>query len=186
MSPTMTPRSHLRTTTAGLVAGAAALAALLSGCSGVGNPSAAAVVDGRVIEESEVQTVVEQLPAGPEGGTVTPQQVVPLMVVSGVVEDVAAAFTGPTSLDEAEQLLVDADVAVGRAPGTYDEPTLRIVAVDQMLGSIVANDLALAAFQEQVAELDVRLNPRYGQLPEEGIIGGVTPTTHEWLVQPEN
>lgn len=170
-----------------LVGTAAALTLGLSACSALADPGAAAIVGDRVVPQSDVQTVVAELPAEITGGAqVDPSQVLGLFVVEDVVTDVAREFTTVSTPDEARVFLQGVDTDAGRAPGQYSEPTLRVIATQLTFGNVSETDQARPVLQEQLAALvadDLRINPRYGRISDVGELQlGVF--QHDWLPEP--
>lgn len=192
----MTPRTPRRWAgpRPGAVLAAAALSVGLAACSAAGDPSAAAVVDGRVVSEADVQTAVQELPLEVTQGTrVDPVQVVSLFVASDAVEDVAREFSeaGPASLvvtlDDAKTFLESIDMEADRAPQQYSDPTLQVIATNLMFANISQTDVAAPALQERITELeqsDVVINPRYGTVGEQGELQ-FGDFRRDWLVPTE-
>lgn len=179
----MTPRTSTRVAGArtgsvvGPVVGAVLLALGVSACSAAGDPSTAAVVDGRVVAESDVQTAVSELPLEITQGTrVDPVQIVSLLVAADVVEGVAREFSdGPATLvatdEDARDFLDSVDAEAGRPPQQYSDATLQVIATNLMLASLQQTDVAAPALQEGITGLqnaDVTINPRYGTVGEQG------------------
>lgn len=186
MTPTMTPRSPRRRYGARALvsAGAVTLALGLGACSAAGDPDTAAVVEGRVVSQADVQTAVAELPPEiTQGARVDPVQVVSLFVAKDAVEDVAREYTGIVTHDDARELLRQVDVDAGRAPGQYSEPTLDVIAINMMVNQISQTSVAAPALEERIAALggdEVTLNPRYGGVAESGELQfGVY--DHDWL-----
>ncbi len=181
----MTSSSRSRTTArrAGVaILGVPVLALSLGACSGLGDPTAAAVVDGRTISERDVQIIASELADG-TGGAVTPAQVVPLMVVAGVVDEI----TQNTVSRQGAQEALDAQAEAQQQPlQEYSDATLDFIATNLELSSIQQDQLAAAEFTERLEELDVRINPRYGSVdPEQGISQGIGAPSFPWLGQPD-
>ena len=183
-SRTPTSPAALRRSAVALV-GAPALALSVAACAGLGSPGSAAVVDGEVISDRDVQTVAGELAAG-TGGAVTVAQVVPLMVVSGVVDDIAGEITGGSSREDARVALEANAVAGGQEPVEYSDVTLDFIATNLELNAIQQNDQARAEFDERLQELDVEVNPRYGTIDEEqGLRAGIGAASFPWLGDPD-
>lgn len=197
----MTPRPSTRARTrtglrvgrvVGPAVGAAVLALGASACSAAGDPSAAAVVDGRVVPEADVQAVVSELPLEITQNTrVDPVQIVSLLVAADVVEGVAREFSdGPASLlatdDDAQAFLDSVDTEAGRGPQQYSDATLQVIATNLMLSNLQQTDQAAPALADGINGLqdaDVTINPRYGTVGDEGELQfGVF--THDWLPEP--
>lgn len=179
-SRTPTRPKAARRSVAALV-GAPALALALAACSGLGAPGSAAVVDGEPISDRDVQTVATELAVG-TGGAVTAAQVVPLMIVSGVVDDIAGEITGGSSREDARAALEANTVDDGQASVEYSDVTLDFIATNLELNAIQQNDQARAVFEERLQELDVEVNPRYGTVDEEqGLRAGIGAVSFPWL-----
>lgn len=194
----MTPRPSTRAVgartgrVAGPVAGAVLLALGVGACSAAGDPGAAAVVDGRVVAEADVQAAVTELPLEITQGTrVDPVQIVSLLVVSDVVEGVAREYSdGSTSLlattDDAQEFLDSVDADAGREPQQYSEATLQVITTNLMLANLQQTDVAAPALQEGITGLqdsDVTINPRYGTVGEQGELQ-FGDFTRDWLPEP--
>ncbi len=160
----------------------------LAGCSAAGDPTAAAVVDGRVVREADVQTVVAELPIEITGGQVLdPVEIVSLLVAEDVVEDVAREFTTVATDEDARELLASVDADAGREVQQYSPATLRVIAVNLMLSNIQQTDAAAPALAEGITSLEqaeVTLNPRYGTIGEQGELQ-FGDFRHDWLATPE-
>lgn len=186
----MTPRtpSRRRGARALLALGASGMVLGLAACSSAGDPTAAAVVDGRVVSESDVQTAVAELPTEiTQGNTIDPVEIVSLLVAQDVVEDVAREYTTVATNDDAQELLASVDTEAGREPQQYSEATLRVIAINLMLGSIQQTEVAAPALAEGITALeqaDVTLNPRYGTIGEQGQLQ-FGDFRHDWLVTPD-
>ncbi len=179
----MTPRTSKRVTGAraghaiGPVVGALVLALGVSACSAAGDPSVAAVVDGRVVAESDVHAAVSELPVEITQGTrVDPVQILSLLVAADVVEGVAREFSdGPAILlatdEDAKEFLDSVDAEAGREPQQYSDATLQVIATNLTLSNLQQTDVAAPALQEGITGLqdsDVTINPRYGTVGEQG------------------
>lgn len=189
----MTPRTSTRACArTGSLVGAVVLALGVSACSAAGDPTTAAVVDGRVVPESDVQAAVSELPLEITQDTrVDPVQIVSLLVAADVVEGVAREFSdGPASLlatdDDAQAFLDSVDTEAGRGPQEYSDATLQVIATNLMLSNLQQTDQAAPALAEGInglQEADVTINPRYGTVGEQGELQfGVF--DHDWLPTP--
>lgn len=181
----MTPRPSPRPAARALaVASLVPLLSVLAGCSGLGDPSAAAVIDGRTISEQDVQTIAAELSADSAAG-LTPAQVVPLLLVQDTVAEIAAQSTGASSREDAQAVL-DSGTAEEQPPGQYSDVTLDFVATNLELNAIQQDEQAVALFNERLGELEADINPRYGAVTQgeglEGIQGGITSSVaFPWL-----
>jgi hypothetical protein len=166
-----TPRRVRRAPRLTAVLAAAVLA--LSACSN--SPlDHAATVNGRVISESELHEVITLLEASPvfEGQSVSPQVVLGLLVqlpaleqsIGGTLGDEEAARRARTQfqVEETTPLLLDLVRATAYLEG------------------------GAQATEEQLAQLDVEINPRYGKWDPEGLASGesssaIAPDVPPWI-----
>lgn len=186
-SSTPTPRETTRMSTRkrfGAIIGALAVAGSLAACSG-GTPGAAAVVDGREISESEVQTAYQQV--GPMlNEQITVATMTSLLVqepsYTAVGEEFGIAFTDQ-QLQElysqtADQLGMDADTELNPSALAI----LRLSAVGGAINQLSQQQVttASASLSEKLAAADISMSPRYGTVDE---FGAYAPTTYPWIVQ---
>lgn len=182
----MTPRSSTRRAGARAlpVAGALAAALGLGACSALGDPSAAALVDGEtVVTQADVATVLEELPLEVSNGQpVAPAQVLTFLAVGGTVESIARENGAVLGEVQARQFLASVDEEAGRPTGSYSEPTLRLISTNLMLGEITQDPALAAEVEEQFQALvdDLEVNPRYGEVSEGGA-QLIVPVQHPWL-----
>lgn len=167
----------------GVIIGALAVAGTLAACSG-GTPGAAAVVDGRAISESDVDSVVQQLQPVMQNELVRGSVALTLAqepTLREVASEYGLAMTDSevrtSYATAAEQLqidpveLTDASVAFVR----YQTIATTLNSMGNQQATTIAAD-----FTERQATLDIDLNPRYG---EEIAVGTFAPTTYPWIVQ---
>lgn len=213
----MTPRTRTRRTRrtgarALVVAGTLTVAVGLGACSAVGDPSAAALVDGEVVAtQQEVATVARELPPEATGGQpVDPAAVLTVLAFSDPVSETAREFgltqgavqaqrtldelTGVVVPEPGEEPSEDPEGEPGAepseetvvAPGEYSDVTLEVIAVSIMGAAIQQDPDAQAALSERLDDLRGRLqvNPRYGEVLPAGAEGLIGPVQHPWLVSP--
>ncbi|WP_336921907.1 hypothetical protein [Aquipuribacter sp. SD81] len=175
----MTPRTPLARAAAA-AATAAGLGLLLSACSAVGPPNAAVVVDGRVVPESDVRAVVDGLPPELLQGGAPPavQDVLAFFVVEDVTREIAAEYTGVISTSQVRRELELQLEQQGSELPDVPEQVLELFATSAMIQQIQATDVAREEFTAAVEDLDVEVNPRYGQVGD-GL--AVLPNEYEWL-----
>jgi len=136
----MSPRTRTRWGGARALACGGALVSLvgLGGCSALGDPSAAALVDGRtVVTQADVATVMAELPPEvSQGQPVAPSQVLTFLAVGDTVEGIAREYGTVIGDVQARQFLASVDEEAGRPAARYSEPTLRLISTNLMLGEI--------------------------------------------------
>ena len=184
----MTPRTATRRSgaRAPVVLGALAVALGLGACSAVGDPSAAALVDGEVVATpADVATILEEFPLELAGGQAPPPgQIVSFLALDGPVRELAIQTETPVvDQGQARDWLAEADEAAGREPVRYSEPMLRLIATNLTVNAIGQDQENAPLIQAMVSDLGDRLevNPRYGAVDEDGD-GLVVPVEHPWLV----
>ena len=171
-----------------VVTGALATAVGLGACSALGDPSAAALLDGEtLVSQAEVATVMAELPLEiSQGQPVAPDQVLTFLAVGDTVEDIAREYSAVIGDAEAQEFLASVDEQAGRPAVQYSEPTLQLISTNLMLGEITQSPESAAVVEEQFQALvaDLEINPRYGEIAEGGSLL-VVPVRHPWLVAPE-
>ena len=186
----MTPRTSSRRAVVRVLVVPGVLAAVvgLGACSALGDPSAAAVVDGEtVVTQADVATVMAELPLEiTEGEPVAPAQVLTFLAVSATVEDLAGEYGAILGDVEAEEFLASVDEQAGRPTVEYSPATLDLIATNLMLGQLSQSEDSAAAIEEQFLLLaeDLEVNPRYGEVTADGSLL-VVPARHPWLVAPK-
>jgi hypothetical protein len=180
---------------------AAAVVVAVTGVAGCSAQSgAAAVVEGRTIPVADVDAATEEL--APYLQNASPSSVLLLLVAEPVFERVATANGIGVSDQEAQDVL-DALAAppeppAGGADGADDEgqaadgateppefgpaslSVARLTLLQRKLGEHPDGQALMAEVTADLAELDVDVNPRYGQIDLQQ--GGITPVEHDWLV----
>ncbi|NTW38746.1 MAG: hypothetical protein HGA44_02490 [Cellulomonadaceae bacterium] len=166
--------------TSKVVVGALALTALLSACSS--SPGAAAIVGDRTITQSELERAQTEL--APLLSDSSPSSVLSVLLVAPLYVDAAAENGVGVSTEEARTLLETSATSAGMDPvPAFGEGAIEIarfsLAAQALQGLDNGADL-VAEIQEQVAALDVTVNPRYGEMdPATGVISA---TTLPWIV----
>ncbi len=158
-----------------------AVVTALAGCSGA--PGTVAEIDGRTITETELDRVVDELGPFLNDASVT-------AVLTALLQSEAGIELG-----ELNDLEVDAARAVtfldsiaqnaGVEPSDWSEGSLTIARM-QLLGQDLAQlpdpEAATAQYEEILADLDVTVNPRYGEYdPSTGEVRALAPA---WIVVP--
>lgn len=162
-----------------LVAGLA-----LAGCSY--QPGAAAVVDGRTITERQLAQASTEL-SEILGNPVSTPVVLQTLIVAPTAIQVASRNGLAVSAQQAQEML-EQESAQGEA-GTvgeeeYSDPTLtvgRYLMLQNMITIDPEGAQIGAELSEAIDELDVELNPRYGEWDP---MEGPTPVQPDWIVDP--
>ncbi len=169
----------MRTTAIAAVALAAALA--LGGCSG--QAGAAAVVDGEPIAATTVDRTTRELN---QLFQVDARAVLTMLIVSPAYLAEARANGVAKSRDQALGYLTEviaADPGSTVDVGSFSDATLDIVAFDMAVRELSqlpeAPEIGVRV-NEQIAALDVDVNPRFGQFSAEA--SSILPATPEWIV----
>ena len=186
----MTPRTSSRRAVVRVLVVPGVLAAVLGlgACSALGDPSAAAIVDGEtVVTQADVATVMAELPLEISNDQpVAPAQVLTFLAVSGTVEELAGEYGAILGDAEAEEFLASVDEQAGRPAVEYSPATLDLIATNLMLGQLNQSEDSAAAIEERFLLLaeDLEVNPRYGEVTDDGSLL-VVPARHPWLVAPQ-
>lgn len=163
-----TPRTARRLV---LPAGAALGAAVLLSACGAQSPGAAAIVNGRVISDSDVQTVTQQINTSPRlQQKLTPRDVLVSEIIGPWVIDAAAAAGHGVS--EAQAIALAPEIK-NPAPATVQ--FLRVNGSAQELPQNFGQQLAA-----ELAKAKITVNPRYGTFDRKTF--SVNPITEDWLV----
>lgn len=167
MKALRTARPSVRTAApAALVLGAAVL---LSGC-GAQQPGAAAVVDGRVISDTDAQQVAAQISTVPG----VQQKVTP-------ADTLVSLILAPYVLDQAEKDGKGVSESQARA-AVKEIKDPAPATLDFVRTSLAANglsDRARAAVLADVAKAKITVNPRYGTLDRKKL--QLTPPAPNWI-----
>lgn len=172
---------------AGIAASLLAAGLALSGCSM--HPGAAAVVDGQRISERALAESADALQPFLQS-QLTPTAMLSSMIQAPVLLDVAAEHGFAASSEDAANYLDSiAEQAQIEAPETYPEGTLdvaRMSIVTQKFSTGEGDaDGIQEEFTQRVAELDVSVNPRYGDWDAQATSGSfIAQTTPDWLIAP--
>ncbi|MCG7287815.1 hypothetical protein MHY85_17770 [Cellulomonas sp. ACRRI] len=173
----MTRKTVRRTVSA---VGVLAVAGVLAACGG-GRPGAAAVVDGRSIPTSDVETATREL--GPVLQGVTSSAILGVLVQEPTVAAAAADAGVAVSDEQAADALDQQVAAAGGEAGQEFSPTsvtvMRYLLEIQAMQGADDADTLLASLQEDLGSIDFTVNPRFGSADELGTIGT---TTYPWIV----
>ncbi|MFC4554043.1 hypothetical protein [Georgenia faecalis] len=156
---------------------------LLAACSA--HPGAAAVVDGEEISENFLADAVRDFEVV-TGQPTSAAAMISTLAITPTMLDAAAEFGIGASEEEATALL-DAQIeTVGGTPPAdgYAQGVIEIAQmtlVDQQIqfsedGMAIGERIA-----ERIAETDIELNPRYGEITADG---NVVPPDYPWLATP--
>lgn len=169
-------------TRAALVVAVVAASALLTGCAG--DPTTAAEVDGRVITRAEVEAAQEDYTAF-SGGAAAEDILVRLVVAQLVIDRAEAEGVGVS----AEQARANLEAAAEQAElGDRDfaDSTVEIERMSTAVVNLQGLEDAEQVFtelSEDLTELDVTVNPRYGTYDVEAAT--LSPTSYPWIVGAE-
>lgn len=155
-------------------------ALLLSGCSV--QPGAAAVVEGRTIDQSEVERTQRDLALFSPGAD--PAALLSAIIVAPLFVRAAADNGVAVSEAQARAVIDNEAQALGLTPAPqYGEGLVQVVRSSlaaQSLQSLENGEEVLAGIGEEIAELDVRVSPRYGTF--DPAAGRVVPEPLPWIV----
>ena len=166
---------------------AIALTSTLAGCAELGSdPSAAAVVDGRAISETDVQTVVEELTQLQLPQQIGSDRVTQYLAIGPTVREAFAEAGVPVGESQVRQGLADPDAALSE-PTLDVLTTLKTVDVLQEAKSVlqapgappaqmqvaqraaVAEQMVNKRVSEQMKNGQLVFNPKYLRAPENWI-----------------
>ena len=179
--PAVTVRSAVRRRAA---AGGLALAALaVGGCTQ--QSGAAAVVEGETIPVAALDAATADLQ--PYLQDITPSAILVILVAEPTFERVAAENGVRVSDQEARTVLAGlaetGQTGSGGAPAEFSDGALavaRFTLLQQQLQQLPDADQVLEGVNDELLDLDVDVNPRYGEL--DFADGGLLPADHPWLV----
>lgn len=166
---------RVRPSVASAAVASTAAVLLLSGCAG--DPTVAAVVDGRTITRAEVDDAVDDLSAG---GEVAAADVLWTLAIAPAYIDAAEQEGMGVSSEDARSQL-GAGQGAGGADGTVAESTVQIAR-----GILSAQALqqsapeALGAVNDEIAAMTFDVNPRYGEVDLE--TGTIVSQAAPWIV----
>ncbi len=171
----------------GIAASLVAAGLALTACTA--QPGAAAVVDGQRITERALADSSAALQPFLQT-QLAPRTMLSSMIQAPVTLEVAAEHGFSASASDAENYLNSiAEQSQVEAPETFPEGTLdvtRMLMVTQMFTSSEADAEGIQAeISEQMADLDVTINPRYGEWDATGASGiFIAQSDPAWLIQP--
>lgn len=156
------------------------LAAATAGCSV--HPGAAAVVNGDQITTADLERVADEL--GPYLKDASPSAILTALLQSEAWLAVAASHDIEVTDDQGRDFLDQLASGSGSEPMTWGHESLVIARVQ-----VASTELSSASedlqgeFASAVADLDVTVNPRYGEYdPETGVVGAVD---EPWIIGDE-
>lgn len=162
------------------VVGAVMVAAALAACSV--HPGEAAVVDGRVISQGELDTAQQELAPLLSGATAS--DILAVLIAAPVYVRAAADNGVGISTSDAEDLLATAAGTAGIDPvpdyGTGSLEVARFSLASARLAALDGGDAIVAEVQAEVGAQDVTVNPRYGTFDQE--TGRVALADPDWIV----
>lgn len=162
------------------VVGVLAVAGVLAACGG-GRPGAAAVVDGRSIPTSEVETATLEL--GPVLQGVSASAILGVLIqeptVAAAASDAGVAVSDEQAADALDQQVAAAGGEAGQEFSPASVAVMRYLLEIQGLQGADDADTRLAALQEDLGALDLTVNPRFGTADDLGTVGT---TAYPWIV----
>lgn len=162
------------------VVGVLAVAGVLAACGG-GRPGAAAVVDGRSIPTSEVETATQEL--GPVLQGVSASAILGVLIqeptVAAAASDAGVAVSDEQAADALDQQVAAAGGETGQEFSPASVAVMRYLLEIQGLQSADDADTRLASLQEDLGALDFTVNPRFGTADDLGTVGT---TAYPWIV----
>lgn len=162
------------------VVGVLAVAGVLAACGG-GRPGAAAVVDGRSIPTSEVETATQEL--GPVLQGVSASAILGVLIqeptVAAAASDAGVAVSDEQAADALDQQVAAAGGEAGQEFSPASVTVMRYLLEIQGLQGASDADTRLASLQEDLGALDFTVNPRFGTADDLGTVGT---TAYPWIV----
>lgn len=163
---------------------AAVVGVALAGCAA--QPGTAAEVEGNRITTNDVDVAHREFVEITGQADTTVVAVLNTLMAAQLLPDVASeygiAYSDEQITDAFEQ---QATLAGSEVPdGGYADSTLDLGRYLLVLGEVQASPDAqeiAEAFGARMAEADAVVNPRYGEIDENGLI---TPVAHDWLATP--
>ncbi len=163
----------------GAVAVAVSLALSLSACSI--RPGAAAVVDGRVISQDELETAQQEVEPLIPG--ITASAILGVLIATPIYVKAAEENGVAVSVDDARTLLASAATSAGLpADHSYGEGAVdmaRLSLVSDKLSKLDGGQEIVAEVQAAVQRQEVTVNPRYGTF--DPTTGQVTLSEPDWI-----
>ena len=169
------------------LAGVAALAAVavgaLAGCGAGDQAGAAAVVDGRRIPVTDLDSALREL--GPYFTNVSATNLLAVLIQAPIVIDAAEKAGVAVSEEQARDLLDSTATAAGTDPvpefGAASIEIAQFSLAQQALQQLpdaadISNEIG-----EQVVALDIEVSPRYGAVGDDNAI---VPVQRPWLATP--
>lgn len=163
------------------VIGAITAVAALAGCAG--EPGTVAEVDGRTITQDDLARVTEEL--SPFLADASDAAVLSALVQSTAGIELGERKGLEVTAKRAATFLDSIATNSGLEPSDWGEGSI-MVAQMQLLGEEFSQlpdpEAATAEFQQILADLDITVNPRYGEYdPATGEVSALAP---EWIVTP--
>jgi len=163
------------------VVGAVVVAASLAACSV--HPGAAAIVDGTVISQDELETAQREL--APILSGASPSDVLGVLIAAPDYVQAASDNGVGVSIEDAEALLASvAPADEGTSTPAYSAGSIEVARFSlatSKLQALDGGDAILADALAKVGSRDVTVNPRYGTFAAD--TGRVTLVDPDWIVQ---
>ncbi|MPV38348.1 SurA N-terminal domain-containing protein [Georgenia subflava] len=165
------------------VVAAAAAGLALAGCAA--QPGTAATVNGVTISENAVDDATGEYVAF-SGQETAPVVILNTLVQAELLTPIANEAGYAVSDAEVEQFFLEQAVMLGNAelPENSSDAFIdlgRFLMQYNEVSSSPDAEAVLTQLGTELTEADLEVNPRYGELTEEG---SIVPTTHEWIAQP--
>ncbi|QQR99831.1 MAG: hypothetical protein IPK37_12690 [Austwickia sp.] len=173
MKPRLTPRLGHCGAAAALVVAATGLA----GC-GSADPSAAAIVDGQVIKDADLWSVIHDLAKVPRNAEIGVGEVLPVLIQAEVVRNHAAELKAPAASAEAARLQLRSLIPAGQPEPVWSDATVSAFQDAASLGPVL-NGPSQAKAVELIQKADIAVNPRYGEFDRKQLT--LASATPNWM-----
>ena len=157
------------------VAGAAVVLAIALSAGCTAHPGVAAVVDGRTITQDYLEDASADLQKDP-AWTLSLLVAAPYYIE--VAEDNGVAVSTQEARTAFEEALADAGKATAISDGAVE--VMRLVLATQAVSDLPHGAGILSETEARVLELDMEINPRYGDV--DPATGEIARTTSPWIV----
>ena len=151
-----------------------------AGCSSA-DPSAAAIVDGQVIKDADLTTIMTDLKRNPRNADLTSTKVLGDLILAKVVQAHAGELKAPMLSVEAMRAQLEAPDASGKSGGPYAPVTLEAMRDVNVLGAVWQSPSQNRAV-EFMQKAQVTVNPKYGEFDAQRL--GISPVMPNWMVTP--
>lgn len=167
-----------RLTHVGAAATIAVLATGLVGC-GSADPAAAAIVDGKVIRETDLWAVMDDLTRVPSNANLAVTDVLPALIQAKVVQEHATELKAPSISTQAIKDQLDAPDASGQRLGPWSPATVEALRDVNVLNAVMQSGNQAKAV-ELIQKAQVTINPKYGTFDRQRL--SLTTANPNWMV----